>query len=198
MQHTRRALAIATVFITILAGILAACSDDDDADMPADEATQATNFAITSAVFNAGTPIPGRYTCNGDDVSPPLSLSDHPEDTESIVLIVDDPDAPNQTWVHWVVFNLPGDTTMIPEAVTSTGDLPGTPVQGQNSWGRSDYGGPCPPSGEHRYFFKAYALDTTLDLDADATKANVVAAMDGHILAQAELIGTYEQQPNND
>lgn len=193
MRHLRVSIILSLTVALIM--IMAACTDNDPDTTPdeTDEEQTPMTFDITSAAFDATQTIPDRYTCTSDDVSPPLTFTGHPDNTASIALIVDDPDAPGSTWVHWVVMDLPGDTAMIPEAVTSNGDLPGNALQGQNSWGRSDYGGPCPPSGEHRYYFKAYALDTQLDLDASATKADVETAMDGHILAQAQLMGIYQQ-----
>jgi Raf kinase inhibitor-like YbhB/YbcL family protein len=150
-------------------------------------------FDIQSEVFDHEDAIPARYTCDGDDISPPLSWADPPDGTESFALISDDPDAPAGTWVHWVVYNLPADTRSLAPGIMGDADLPGEAQHGQNSWRRRDYGGPCPPGGTHRYFFKLYALDTTLDLTA-ASKQQLLDAMAGHILAQAELMGTYSRQ----
>ena len=151
-------------------------------------------FELTSPAFAAGEPIPPRYTCDGDDVSPPLAWSDPPPGTQSLALICDDPDAPVGTWVHWVLYDLPADARELPEAVPADAELPGGGRQGNNSWPRLGYGGPCPPSGSHRYFFKLYALDTVLDLDAGASKKQVLGAMEGHVLAEAELMGVYSRQ----
>ncbi|MCH8164750.1 MAG: YbhB/YbcL family Raf kinase inhibitor-like protein [Planctomycetes bacterium] len=141
---------------------------------------------VTSSAFEHEGSIPSKYTCDGEDVSPPLTWSTGPQRTSSYALIMDDPDAPGQTWVHWVAWNIPG--TSLPEAVKPDAtDI----AQGMNSWPRTGYGGPCPPSGTHRYFFKVYALDTRLDLPAKTTKQALLDAMDGHILAQGELMGTY-------
>ena len=129
---------------------------------------------LTSSVFKHKEKIPTKYTCDGDDVSPPLKIEEAPEGTKSFALIVDDPDAPVGTWVHWVVWNIPADTKDIAENTA-----PGT--EGLNDFGKTPYGGPCPPSGTHRYFFKLYALDTELDL-TDAKKKDLEKAMDGHIL----------------
>ncbi len=196
MPQFSRAFATLSLVVTVMLALVA-CSDEDETDSTPDNSVQegqtTMTFEITSTAFEDGQAIPARYTCTGEDISPPLALSNIPDGTASIALIMDDPDAPGRTWVHWVVFNLPGDTTTIPEAVTSAGDLPGSAIQGKNTWGRNDYGGPCPPRGEHRYFFKAYALDTMLALDTSATKADVLAAMEGHILAEAQLMGTYEK-----
>lgn len=145
---------------------------------------------VTSAAFNHGQAIPSRYTCDGQDISPALAWRNVPPGTVSQVLIMDDPDAPRGTWVHWVIFNIPSEATSLPEA---SGTIPGGGVDGNNSWKRTGYGGPCPPSGTHRYFFKLYALDTLLDLSPGVTKGQVERAMEGHILDQGELMGTYKR-----
>lgn len=152
---------------------------------------------LESPAFPADGPIPREYTCDGRDVSPPLDWSGVPDGTRSLVLIVDDPDAPDpqaprMTWVHWLVYNIPPNAAGIP-AAAHPADLPAGAEQGMNDWKRSGYGGPCPPIGRHRYFHKLYALDTTLAIPNHATKARIEAAMDGHILAQAVLIGTYKR-----
>ena len=149
---------------------------------------------ITSSAFKDGDEIPVKYTCEGKDLSPPLAFSDVPEDAKSLVLIVDDPDAPDPaapklTWVHWVLLDIPPDTAGLPESVTS---LPDGTKEGMNDWKRTGYGGPCPPMGRHRYFFKLYALDTMLELKSP-TKTAVLSAMDGHVLADAQMIGTYQK-----
>ena len=150
---------------------------------------------ISSTAFDPGATIPARYTCEGDDVSPPVQWRGVPAGAKSLVLIVDDPDAPDPrapklTWVHWVLANLPVDSGGLPENV-STMALPAGTVEGLNDWKRTRYGGPCPPIGRHRYFHKLYALDTVLGGLKQPTKAQVEAAMKGHVLAQAELVGTY-------
>jgi len=151
-------------------------------------------FELTSSAVAHEEPIPQKYTCDGEDMSPPLEWSDPPEGTQSLALIADDPDAPVGTWVHWVLYNLPAETRALSEAVPSDADLPDGSSNGKNGWRRLGYGGPCPPSGTHRYFFKLYALDTTLDLAAGASKEQLLRAMEGHILAQTELMGTYTRQ----
>ncbi|MES0343101.1 MAG: YbhB/YbcL family Raf kinase inhibitor-like protein [Anaerolineales bacterium] len=148
-------------------------------------------FILTSEVFLEGDPIPSKYACNGDDISPPLAWSGAPDNTNSFVLIMDDPDAPVGMWVHWVLFNIPGNATVIDVGLPADAELPDGSQQGTNSWGRVGYGGPCPPSGVHRYFFKLYALDAPLTLDESATKEEVLAALEGHILMETELMGTY-------
>jgi Raf kinase inhibitor-like YbhB/YbcL family protein len=149
-------------------------------------------IALTSDAFAAGEAIPVRHTCDGQDLSPPLAWGDLPAGTESLALVVDDPDAPVRTWVHWVAFSLPAGTTSLPEAVPAGEVLPGGGLQGSNSWQRLAYGGPCPPPGsEHHYVFTLYALDATLDLEAGADKGALLEAMEGHILGQGELVGRY-------
>jgi Raf kinase inhibitor-like YbhB/YbcL family protein len=151
-------------------------------------------FELTSTAFAPAEPIPQKYTCDGQDVSPPLQWSDPPQGTQSLALICDDPDAPIGTWVHWVLYNLPAESRSLPEAVPSDADLSDGSRHGNNSWRRPGYGGPCPPGGTHRYFFKLYALDTVLDLKAGAGKKQALQAMEGHILAQAELMGVYSRK----
>lgn len=154
-------------------------------------------LTISSTAFQHGGDIPSRYTCQGQDISPSLQWQGVPAGTRSLVLIVDDPDAPDpkapkMTWVHWVLYNLPPDAGGLPEGVTSA-DLPAGTREGLNDWKRTGYGGPCPPIGRHRYFHKLYALDVELSDLKRPAKAEVVAAMQGHILEQAELMGTYEK-----
>lgn len=154
-------------------------------------------LTLVSPAFADQGNIPARYTCEGDDASPPLSWSGAPETTRSFVLIVDDPDAPDpaaprMTWVHWVLYNIPASADTLPDAVAPAA-LPSGTGQGLNDWGRTGYGGPCPPIGRHRYFHKLYALDTILSgLDAPG-KDDVVRAMTGHVVAQAKLVGTYQK-----
>jgi Raf kinase inhibitor-like YbhB/YbcL family protein len=151
---------------------------------------------LESSAFEAQGDIPRKYTCEGQDVSPPLGWSDVPGEAKSLALIVDDPDAPDPkaprtTWVHWVVFNVPPIASGLPENAGK--QLPAGATEGVNDWKRPGYGGPCPPIGRHRYFFKLYALDTVLELTRP-TKAQLEQAMQGHVLAQAELIGTYQKE----
>jgi Raf kinase inhibitor-like YbhB/YbcL family protein len=147
---------------------------------------------ITSPDFSAGEAVPKRITCDGPDVSPRLSWSNQPAETHSFALIVDDPDAPAGTWVHWVLYDVPADAQGLPEGVPRQEQLAGGARQGQNDFGKIGYSGPCPPPGKpHRYFFKLYALDTKLNLRSNATKADLERAMKPHILAQAELLGRY-------
>jgi Raf kinase inhibitor-like YbhB/YbcL family protein len=149
-----------------------------------------TAFELTSPAFASGQPIPAQYTCDGQDISPPLQWHDAPKDTQSFALIMDDPDAPAGDWVHWLLYNLPADLRELLENAA----LPQGSQTGKNSWGRFEYGGPCPPRGTHRYFFKLYALNTTLDQAAGNSKAHLLKAIARHTLAQAELMGTYSRQ----
>jgi len=154
------------------------------------------NMSITSTAFPHNGEIPTRYTCEGDDIAPPLSFDGVPRTAKSLALIVDDPDAPDPkapkiTWVHWVLVGMPTSATGLPEGGKPF--PPGT-REGKNSWNRTGYGGPCPPIGRHRYFFKLYALDTDLPELKSPTKDQLESAMKGHIIAQAELIGTYQKK----
>jgi len=142
---------------------------------------------ISSPAFENNTVIPALYTCQGQDINPALQFEGVPAETKSLVFIMDDPDAPMGTWVHWVVFNIPPTTTQVLANSVPEG------IVGRNSWPKNAYGGPCPPSGTHRYFFKLYALDVTLPLTQAANKKDVEAAMQGHIIAQAQLIGLYKK-----
>jgi len=149
-------------------------------------------LVLTTSAFGQGEMIPSKYTADGADVSPPLEWTPPPGGTKSLVLIVDDPDAPVGTWVHWVLHDLPPNTRSIDEAAPKQEQLPSGARQGRNDFGKIGYGGPCPPPGKpHRYFFKLYALDAKLNLKSGATKADLERAMKGHILDQAELIGRY-------
>lgn len=154
------------------------------------------SLTLTSPAFEHEGNIPAEYTCDGEDVSPELNWTGIPEDTRSLVLIVDDPDAPDpaapkMTWVHWVLYNLPPDSGGLARGI-SEGDLPAGTLQGVNDWKRTGYGGPCPPIGRHRYLHKLYALDTALpDMD-EPSKVEVEEAMEGHVIDEAVLMGTYE------
>ena len=147
---------------------------------------------IESTAFAEGATIPRQYTCDGKDVSPPLSWSGSPEKAKSFALICDDPDS-SKTWVHWVIFDLPGAAKSLPEGVPAIEGVSGGGVQGTNDFRKVGYGGPCPPSGVHRYFFKLYALDAAVNLKSNATKADLERAMKGHVLAEASLMGRYSR-----
>jgi Raf kinase inhibitor-like YbhB/YbcL family protein len=149
-------------------------------------------FTISSADFNQGETIPKKFTCDGADVSPELSWEGAPSDAKSFALIADDPDAPAGTWTHWVIYDLPAGTRTLAENVSKVDEIPTGGRQGRNDFRKIGYGGPCPPPGKpHRYFFKLYALDRTLDLKAGASKPELEQAIQGHVLAQAELMGKY-------
>jgi Raf kinase inhibitor-like YbhB/YbcL family protein len=154
-------------------------------------------LTLLSSAFAEGKTIPVQYTCEGEDLSPPLRWENVPEGTKSLVLIVDDPDAPDpeapmMTYVHWVLYNIPPDAKGLPENVASENLPPGT-AEGLNDWGRTGYGGPCPPIGRHRYFHKLYALDTVLEKLNQPNKSQVEEAMKGHIIEETELVGTYQK-----
>jgi len=149
---------------------------------------------LTSTAFRDNESIPTKFTCDGEDLSPPLAWSGVPEGAKSLALICDDPDAPAGTWVHWVLYGLPPDMASLPEGVPAKGLTAPGARQGRNDFRRTGYGGPCPPPGKpHRYFFKLYALDSAPALKPDATKKDLEQAMEGHILAQGQLVGRYHR-----
>ena len=148
-------------------------------------------LSVSSSAFRDGETIPVKYTCDADNTSPDINWSNIPTGSKSLILIVDDPDAPSGTWVHWVLINIPVDRSGLPEGINGS-DLSNIGVQGKNSSGKTGYTGPCPPKGNpHRYYFKVYALDTTLNLQTGVKKADVEKSMEGHIIAQGQLMGTY-------
>lgn len=151
-------------------------------------------LVITSPAFEEGGIIPRRHTCDGEDVSPPLRWTGVPQNVRSLALICDDPDAPARVWVHWVVYNVPATSERLPENILPKPEIAGGGLQGKNDFGKIGYGGPCPPSGTHRYYFKLYALDTTLKLPAGATKPDLLNAMHGHVLAETQLMGRYARK----
>ena len=164
-----------------------------------DEEIHAMSLTLTSASFQHKGTIPLRHTCDGDDLSPQLVWTGLPANTQSLVLIVDDPDAPDpqapkMTWVHWVLYNIPPHTTELSEGIAAA-NLPAGTLQGLNDWRRTGYGGPCPPIGRHRYFYKLFALDTRLPDLKSPSKGALEKAMQGHVLAHAELIGLYQRRP---
>ena len=149
----------------------------------------ASSISITSSSFQAGGDIPAKFTCDGTNVSPALQIGGVPNEAKSLVLLVDDPDAPRGLFTHWIIWNIDPKTTRVAE-----NSAPGAGVQGTNDFGKRNYGGPCPPSGTHRYFFKIFALDTKLELKPNARRAELDAAMRGHVLAQGELMGRYSHK----
>jgi Raf kinase inhibitor-like YbhB/YbcL family protein len=165
--------------------------------VPISNAEGKMTFSISSHAFDDGQAIPARYTCQGEDISPDLHWHGVPAKTRSLAMIVDDPDAPDPrapktTWVHWVLYNMPPAATGLPEGAT-TDNLPAGSEEGLNDWKRTGYGGPCPPIGRHRYFFKLYALDTVLEGLRRPTKAQVEEAMQGHVIEKTEFVGTYQK-----
>jgi Raf kinase inhibitor-like YbhB/YbcL family protein len=161
---------------------------------PRDDSTT-RRFALASAAFRDGERVPVRHTCDGEDLSPSLAWTGVPVETRSFALICDDPDAPRGTWVHWLIWNLPADTAELKEGVPPTPELKSGARQGLNDGSKVGYGGPCPPPGKpHRYFFRLYALDTMLNLPTGVRRAELDAAIGGHILSQAAVMGTYERR----
>ena len=152
-----------------------------------------SGMILTSPVFQEGGRIPSRYTCTGDGISPPLAWSGAPKETKSVALIIDDPDTSRGIFTHWVIFNIPASDNSLSENIPASGVLPNGATQGSNGGGRIGYTSPCPPSGTHHYVFHLYALDTQLNLQAGATKQDLLTAMTGHILAEAQLIGLYSK-----
>jgi len=183
-----RVSVLLTVFCLVVV-LLAGC---ESREQPLKEGEMV--LAVSSPAFQEGSKIPTKYTCDGQDVSPALTWGESPVETQSFALIVDDPDAPVGVFTHWVIFNIPSDSRQLAEAIPTQAQLPSGALQGKNDFGRIGYGGPCPPSGRpHRYRFTVYALDQSLDLDAGASKKQVIGAMREHILAQGQLTGTYQR-----
>jgi len=159
-----------------------------------EKAPPQSSFRIESAAFKEGALIPARFSCQGENVSPPLAWTDPPAGTRSFALIVEDPDAPAGTWIHWVVYNLPAQARAMEENTPKQDELSNGGLQGTTSFGSVGYGGPCPPPGKaHRYFFRLYALDAVLNLQAGATKADVLAALKGHVVGEAQLMGRFKR-----
>lgn len=150
-------------------------------------------ITVSSTAFPNEELIPRQYTCDGPNISPLIEWTGLPKDAKTIALVCDDPDAPTKVWVHWVVFDVPATRSRLPEAVPPGETIPGGGRQGTNDFGKAGYGGPCPPSGTHRYFFKVYALDTHLNLDSTTTKGQLLRAMEGHVLAQGQVMGRYRR-----
>ena len=197
----RRSVILTRWIFLLLAMIMAACAPaaTAESDPPATSETPSTevtmSLALTSDAFANGQSIPAKYSCVGRNISPALAWNDPPAGTQSFALIVDDPDAPMGTWVHWVLFNIPAAARNLPEDLPVTGKNmdPNAIYVGKNSSGNIGYDGPCPPSGTHRYYFKLYAVDTTLNLLPGASKEQVLKEMEGRILAQGELMGTFSK-----
>lgn len=152
-----------------------------------------SKFKIKSSAFKDGERIPRKYTCDGENISPPLTWKDVPSGTVTLAIISDDPDAPSKTWTHWLIFNIPPEINSLPEGVKTVGEFENGIIQGLNDFGNLGYGGPCPPFGVHRYFFKLYALDKRLELEPGASKEELLEAMKGHIIEKTEIIGLYSR-----
>ncbi len=178
--------------LLIIGFLVGACSSGKKTEDIPTSTVEIHGLIITSSAFHDGETIPPKYTCDTTDTSPDLHWSGVPAGVKSLALIVDDLDAPNGTWVHWVLFNIPPELADLPAGVQQAPIVEGTGIQGKNSSGNDGYNGPCPPKGKpHHYYFKVYALDIVLDLISGSTKAQVEKAMVGHILAQGQLVGTY-------
>ena len=191
----RRMLAASNLALLIL--LLMGCAGSRQPPAPPSKANRGdkdmSGMKLTSTAFKEGEPIPRAYTCDGPNVSPALEWSGVPKSAKTLTIICDDPDAPSGTWVHWVLYNLPAENIGLVENTPATESLRAGGFQGKNDFEKIGYGGPCPPSGTHRYFFKTYALDVELPLKAGATKAELEKAMEGHIVGQAQLMGTYRR-----
>ena len=183
--HTKllKLIIIFTIFVLVTIYLYSTYQHQSDLSL------KSTNMKITSSEFISNQTMPAKYTCDGENINPPLNFSDIPANTQSLVLIVDDPDAPAGDWVHWLVWNILPETNSI-----LAGTAPANSTEGTTSFGQPGYGGPCPPSGTHRYFFKLFALDTVLDLKSSANKSQLKQAMQNHILDQTELIGLYSRE----
>jgi len=176
--------------LTVFSSTVAACVKE----APAPQKEVEMTLSLSSTGFKEGDKIPVKYTCDGEDISLPITWGEPPQKTQAFALIVDDPDAPGGVFTHWVVFNIPGNVRQLGEGVPAQERLQSGALQGKNDFGRIGYGGPCPPRGPaHRYRFTVYALDKPLDLKPGASKKQLLDAMKGHILAQGELMGTYQR-----
>jgi Raf kinase inhibitor-like YbhB/YbcL family protein len=170
------------------------CKKEEKPSESLKEEVQKMTIKVTSPAFEEGGMIPSKYTADGQNISPPLNWESVPDGTKSVALISDDPDAPVGTWVHWVMWNIPADAMELTESVPSDEDLPDGSRQGITDFRCHGYGGPAPPSGTHRYYFKIYALNTKLDLPSSSTKADLIKAMEGHVLGEGQLMGKYRRR----
>ena len=187
-----RFLPIRCAFLALF--FLSCASRQPTAQAPAPKPKEdKAEIKLTSTAFKEGQAIPRTYTCDGVNVSPPLEWNGVPKTAKNVAIIADDPDAPAGTWVHWVLYNLPAENIGVVENMPATENLAAGGFQGKNDFEKIGYGGPCPPSGTHRYFFKIYALDSELPLKAGATKAELMKAMEGHVVLQGQLMGTYRR-----
>lgn len=188
ISYVGRALPLSLTLLAMIAAGAISC----EPGAPTQPEDRETKITLSSTALQAGENIPSKYTCDGEDISPPLSWGEPPSGTESFALTMDDPDAPGGTFTHWVVFNLPADTRELEEGMPPEGELENGALQGKNDFGAIGYRGPCPPLGAaHRYVFTLYALDKRLDLAAGASKEQVLDAVKGHILASGLLVGMY-------
>ncbi|MFO8062854.1 MAG: YbhB/YbcL family Raf kinase inhibitor-like protein [bacterium] len=178
--------------IVVLICFMAISCNNEEINIDKEENVK--DITVTSTAFEHNGDIPKKYTCQGEEISPPVKWSGIPEGTKSIALISDDPDAPMGTWVHWVIFNIPPEKGGLEENIPKNDIINGGIKQGKNSGKETGYQGPCPPSGKHRYFFKVYALDNMLDIDSGISKQELLNAMEEHILGYGELIGLYEKE----
>jgi Raf kinase inhibitor-like YbhB/YbcL family protein len=180
------------ILLIILTVSFTACAaPGDSSGLPAEEeATMPTTLPLSSSAFSQGAPIPSKYTCDGSNISPQLDWANPPEGTKSFTLIVTDPDASSGDFVHWLIYNIPSTALSLPEGVPTDSTLEDGSMNGKNSFGKVGYGGPCPPA-KHRYYFTLYALDTTLNARAGANKKDILKLMEGHVLAEGQLMGTY-------
>ena len=185
---TKRLIAFLFVF-----GVASATAQESKM-MEKPQSDKETKFVLTSSAFDEGAMIPKIYTCDSTDISPELSWSGAPDGTKSFALIADDPDAPRGTWVHWVAYNIDPSVSQLKEGIKGKEYPDSTMHQGVSDFRKFGYGGPCPPSGVHRYFFKLYALDAMLDLKGKVTKADLLKAMEGHVLAETQLMGRYTRE----
>ncbi len=188
------------IILFAVAFLSSACGGASKQSQPAVKETEANmttvsdaKMVLTSTAFKEGEMIPKKYTCDGSNISPPLKWDSVPAQAKSMALIADDPDAPMGTWVHWVIFNIPPGLSGLPENIPLKDSLPNGSLQGKNDFRNAGYGGPCPPGGTHRYFFKLYALDILLQLKAGCSKADLLKAMQGHIVAEGQLMGKYSR-----
>jgi len=191
MSPMRSRLLVPVLALAAGAGLAAAPADAK----PEEKEGRKMKLQITSAAFKQGEPIPAKHSCSGADVSPPLGIANIPKESKGLVLIVDDPDAPSGTWTHWVLYGIPPQTAAIPEGTPAKGTPPVIAQLGKNSWGKTEWGGPCPPpGGKHRYYFRVYAVDTELSLPRGTSKPDLMRAIEGHVLAQGELMGTFQRK----
>jgi Raf kinase inhibitor-like YbhB/YbcL family protein len=181
---------ISAIFISMLLLTSTGCNQGNKEGKVKKEIEKIT---VKSPAFQSGGKIPSKFTCDGENISPALQWGPVPEGTVTFALIADDPDAPSGTWVHWVIYNIPPGVTNLPEKTTLPFEKETGAISGKSSFGKGGYGGPCPPGGTHRYFFKIYALDTNLTLPALSSKQDLLKAMEGHIIGQGELMGTYQR-----